>query len=58
VFTGDVDAFNFGKGGAELLFGCIPAEDGAADKQRTRGIGQTRRPRRPPVKRLGELRVQ
>jgi len=26
LLEGDVDSYNFGKGGAELLFGCIPAD--------------------------------
>jgi len=33
LLEGSVDAHNFGKGGAELLFGCIPADEDAPPPQ-------------------------
>lgn len=69
LLEGDVDSYNFGKGGAELLFGCIPPDEhdpsGSSPPRRTgraagkpHAAGRRAPPPLQPVRRPGELRVQ
>lgn len=68
LLEGDVDSYNFGKGGAELLFGCIPPDEhdpsGSPPRRTGRAAskphaaGRRAPPPLQPVRRPGELRVQ
>jgi hypothetical protein len=63
LLEGDVDSYNFGKGGAELLFGCIPADDPAGSTSRRGAPGKPHAAQQTPqplqrVKGLGTPRLQ